>query len=58
HSVRQNPSIYESIKHLQMEQHVSLTMTEQLQAELEEKVKRIKYEFLDGQLQQLVLLVT
>ncbi|CAM4793866.1 unnamed protein product [Rotaria magnacalcarata] len=38
HSVRQNPSIYESIKDLQMKQHASLIMTEQLQAGLVKKL--------------------
>ncbi|CAF5214530.1 unnamed protein product, partial [Rotaria magnacalcarata] len=47
HSVRQNPSIYESIKDLQMEQHARLIMAEQLQAGFVKKVKRIKYELLD-----------
>ncbi|CAF3602513.1 unnamed protein product [Rotaria socialis] len=53
HSVRLNPSIYESIKDLQMEQHATLVMAEQLQAGLVKKVKRVKYELLDEQLQQL-----
>ncbi|CAF1274580.1 unnamed protein product [Rotaria magnacalcarata] len=53
HSVRLNPPIYESIKDLQMEQHATLVMAEQLQAGLVKKVKRVKYELLDEQLQQL-----
>ncbi|CAM4842293.1 unnamed protein product, partial [Rotaria magnacalcarata] len=53
HSVRLNPSMYESIKDLQMEQHATLVMAEQLQAGLAKKVKRVKYELLDEQLQQL-----
>ncbi|CAF1542107.1 unnamed protein product [Rotaria magnacalcarata] len=38
HSVRLNPSIYESIKDLQMEQHATLIMAEQLQAGLAKKI--------------------
>ncbi|CAF3801189.1 unnamed protein product [Rotaria socialis] len=49
-----NTSIYEPINDLQMEQHASLIMAEQLQAGLVKKVNRIKYELLDEQLQQLV----
>ncbi|CAF5155223.1 unnamed protein product, partial [Rotaria magnacalcarata] len=51
HSVRLNPSIYESIKDLQMEQHAILIMAAQLQAGLVKKVKRVKYELLNEQLQ-------
>ena len=36
-----------------MEQHAALIMAEQLQAGLVKKVKRVKYELLDEQLQQL-----
>ncbi|CAF4133711.1 unnamed protein product, partial [Rotaria magnacalcarata] len=43
----------DSLDDLQMEQHATLVMAEQLQAGLAKKVKRVKYELLDEQLQQL-----
>ena len=47
---RENPSIYESIKDLQMEQHANLILGEQLLAGLVKIQKRIRYELLDEKL--------
>ncbi|CAF3151709.1 unnamed protein product, partial [Rotaria sp. Silwood2] len=52
-SARENPSIYESITDLKMEQHANLITAEQLQAGHVKVRKRVKYEHLDEQLQQL-----
>ncbi|CAF2617287.1 unnamed protein product [Rotaria sp. Silwood2] len=52
-SARENPSIYESIIDLKMEQHANLITAEQLQAGRVKIRKRVKYEYLDEQLQQL-----
>ncbi len=41
----------EYIKDLQMEQHVTLILAEQLQAGLVKLKKRVKYEFIDEKLQ-------
>ncbi|CAF1594577.1 unnamed protein product, partial [Rotaria magnacalcarata] len=49
----QLPRTNNSNEDLQMEQHATLVMAEQLQAGLAKKVKRVKYELLDEQLQQL-----
>ncbi|CAF3132612.1 unnamed protein product [Rotaria sp. Silwood2] len=52
-SARANPSIYESIKDLQMEQHANLIMAERLDAGIVKLTKRIEYEQMDEQLQSL-----
>ncbi|CAF1311055.1 unnamed protein product [Rotaria sordida] len=51
-SARKHPSIYDSIKDLQVEQHANLITGEQLQAGLVKLRKRVKYELLDEQLQR------
>jgi hypothetical protein len=43
----------ECIKDLQMEQHATLILAEQLQAGLVKLKKRVKYEFIDRKLQML-----
>ncbi|CAF3401466.1 unnamed protein product [Rotaria socialis] len=52
-SARENPSIYESIADLRIEQHSNLILAEQLEAGVVKTRKRIKYEMLNEQLQQL-----
>ncbi|CAF2134675.1 unnamed protein product, partial [Rotaria magnacalcarata] len=52
-SARENPSIYESIADLRIEQHSNLILAEQLEAGAVKTRKRIKYEMLNEQLQQL-----
>jgi hypothetical protein len=52
--VREHPSIYESIKDLQMEQHSTLILAEQLWAGLVKLRKHTSYELLDEKLQVLV----
>ena len=50
-SVRTNPSIYESIEDLQMEQHTNLIMADRLTAGAVKLTKRAEYEQIDEQLQ-------
>ncbi|CAM4761066.1 unnamed protein product [Rotaria magnacalcarata] len=52
-SARENPSIYESIADSRIEQHSNLILAEQLEAGIVKTRKRIKYEMLNEQLQQL-----
>lgn len=54
HSARLHPSVYESIKDLQVEQHATIITGEKLLAGQLKLRRRIKYEQLDEQLQQLV----
>ena len=54
HSARSHPFVYESIKGLRMEQNATLITGEKLQAGQLKLRRRVKYEQLDEQSQQLV----